>query len=385
MKNKLFKNSYLYSMTMGIYILCFLITYPAFANNEKIKEPESITAESINNIAVEAKNKNDLHSIILSVWIDNKEILTTALGQSLTDVPATKEMNFRIGAVTISYMSTLLLQLVDQGKVSIDDQLSKWLPNCPHANEITLRMLLNSSTGYPDYVYDETFEKDFLANVFAKLSMQKYINLMTSKPLLFQPGKGWGYSHTNFVLLGQVLEKITGKSMPELLKNNIFSKLNLHHTEFPSTAYIPSPVLHAFTSEREKIYEDSTYWSPSWTSYSGIMISNIKDLITWTRALGSGLLISRHAYQEMLAPTTAPYIKKDLYYGLGIIVSNSWIMQDAKFGGYNVTIAYLPSKKIAIAVAATLGPKSSPDIAYSKILLKNIAAYIAPDHQLNIP
>ena len=95
-------------------------------------------------------------SVIVQVTVDGKEIITQAYGESMTGVPATTDMHFRNGAVAISYVSTLLLQLVDEKKVSLDDKVSKWLPEIPHSDEVTLGQLAQMTSGYVDYVLGNT-------------------------------------------------------------------------------------------------------------------------------------------------------------------------------------------------------------------------------------
>ena len=99
----------------------------------------------------------DLNAIIVRVLIDGQEVVTAALGESLTGVPATPQMHFRNGAVAISYIATLLLRLVDQNVVTLDDPLTAWLPDLPDADRVTLRMLANMTAGHPDYVPNAQF------------------------------------------------------------------------------------------------------------------------------------------------------------------------------------------------------------------------------------
>src|ERR1700761_9267154 len=108
-----------------------------------------------------------LKAVIVRVTVDGKEIVTQAVGDSLTGVPATTDMHFRNGAVAISYVSTLLLKLVDEKKLSLDDKLSKWLPEFPNANRVTLGQLAQMTAGYPDYVIgNQQFETGLYANPF---------------------------------------------------------------------------------------------------------------------------------------------------------------------------------------------------------------------------
>jgi D-alanyl-D-alanine carboxypeptidase len=329
-------------------------------------------------IARAAMKQHDLHAVILGVWIDKKPVVTAALGQSMTGVPATTHMHFRIGSIAIAYLTTLLLQLVDQRRVSLNDKLSKWLPSLPHADSITLGMLAESRSGYADYEKSPALARALDADPFREFSQQELIQLATPQQLLYQPGTRFGYAHTDFVILGEVLQKITGKPVARLMQEQILAPLGLHDTDSPSTPDIRTPVLHAFDSERGR-YEESTYWNPSWTLARGaIMTSNIYDAGKSAIAIGTGALLSPQSHREQIFPRSLLSRPQKAYYGMGVINVNYWILQNPLFSGYQAIIAYLPSKKIAIAITSTLGEKSSPSTNYSQLMLQTIGEYLAP-------
>jgi D-alanyl-D-alanine carboxypeptidase len=329
-------------------------------------------------IARAAMKQHDLHAVILGVWIDKKPVVTVALGQSMTGVPATTHMHFRIGSIAIAYLTTLLLQLVDQKRVSLDDKLSKWLPSLPHADSITLGMLAESRSGYPDYEKSPALAKALDADPFREFSQQELIRMGTPQKLLYKPGTSWSYAHTNFVILGEALQTITGKPVARLMQEQILAPLGLHDTDSPSTPDIRPPVLHAFDSERGR-YEESTYWNPSWTLARGaIMTSNIYDVGKSAIAIGTGALLSPRSHREQIFPRSLLSRPHKAYYGMGVFIVNSWILQNPLFSGYQAIMAYLPSKKIAIAITSTLGEKSSPSTNYSTLMLQAIGKYLAP-------
>src|ERR1700733_10326462 len=216
-----------------------------------------------------------LKAAIVRVTVDGKEVVTQALGDSMTGVPATTDMHFRNGAVAISYVSTLLLKLVDEKKLSLDARFSKWLPDFPNAGRVTLGQLAQMTSGYPDYVIgNDQFDNESYANPFQQWTTQDILAQISGRPLLYDPGTNWNYAHTNYLLLGLALEKATGQEMPKLLAEKVLEPLGLTETRNWDTPEIPSPVLHAFDSERRQflgipsgtpIYEESTFWDPSWT------------------------------------------------------------------------------------------------------------------------
>jgi CubicO group peptidase (beta-lactamase class C family) len=353
-----------------------------------------------------------LRAVIVRVTVDGKEIVTQAVGDSMTGVPATTDMHFRNGAVAISYVSTLLLKLVDQKKLSLEDTLSKWVPDFPNAQRVTLGQLARMTAGYPDYVIgNQQFSNELYANPFQQWTTQDILAQISSRPLLYDPGTNWNYAHTDYVLLGLALEKATGQDMPTLLQNEVLGPLGLKATANSDTPEIPHPVLHAFSSERRQalkipvgtpFYEESTYWNPSWTiTHGAIQTTNIYDLEATAVGVGSGKLLTADSYQKMVStalrgkthaqpgcPTC--FDQNEGYtYGLGIITSGDWLMQNPLFAGCAAVEAYLPAQKVAIAVAVTFAPEAFDDQGdYSNqadILFRKIGAVVAPNDAPPMP
>lgn len=349
----------------------------------------------------------DLRSVIVRVTIDGRELITEAFGESMTGVPATKDMHFRNGAVAISYIAMLLLQLVDEGKVTLDDTLDAWYPDFPTADKVTLRSLITMTSGYPDYVPDDKFQKAFFADPFREFTTQEKLDYAFSSPPHFPPGENWSYAHTNIVILGMVLEKVTGQPMAELMQDRLLTPLALDNTFSLATPEIPEPALHSFSSERRtplgvpkgaRFYEESSFWNPSWTLAQGsIQVTNIYDMTATAEAIGTGTTLSSASHAEMIAPKllgfgaplegclTCHTLDESYSYGLGVVISGEWILQNPLFGGYGAIEAVLPSDKIAIAVSTTFGEKSfGEDGSYlssraSWTIFAKIAALLAPD------
>ena len=163
-------------------------------------------------------------------------------------------------------MTMLLLVWVDQGLVRLDDPLSNWLPELPDAERVTLRMLTNMTAGYQDYVANQQLIEAFYAVPFRQWTPQELIAIGLAAPRVFEPGTNWAYSHTNYVILGQALEKIGGKPLASLLREFVLAPLGLNNTA-PGRRPL-SRALHTFSSEcREQLgiprgtrfYEESTY------------------------------------------------------------------------------------------------------------------------------
>ncbi|MEU9993900.1 serine hydrolase domain-containing protein [Streptomyces sp. NPDC050848] len=353
------------------------------------------TARDVLRVAEQAMADMDLKSVILRVTVDGRDVLTTALGESMTGVPADPAMHFRNGNVAISYMGTALLRLVDQGKVGLDDPVSRWLPDLPNGAKITLRMLAASTTGLADYVPLPKFQQAVSANPFRQWTADELVALSTDEPRWYDPGTNWSYSHANFVLLGAALEKITGTRLDVLLRKQVTGPLGLRETRNSFTPDIPEPVLHAFTADRGT-YEESTFWNPSWTTAPGaVQTTDICDLARSAAGLGSGELLSPASYKELLNPGTVglghvtPKCPATVcltnteatHYGMGVVVLGDWISQHPLFFGYSASMDYLPSERLAIAVSTTQDP-TAKDGHTAHVIAQRIAAAIAPEHPI---
>ena len=357
----------------------------------------------VSRLVREAMRDHHLNAVIVKVSVDGEPVITRAFGESMTGVPATTGMRFRNGSVAIGYLANVLLQLVDEGTVSLDDRVSRWLPDLPHSDRVTLGQLARMTSGYPDYVQEREFVLDFLADPFQRWTPRKQLAYVLGKPLIYEPGTNWNYAHTNYVILGLALERITGMPMRTLMRERILEPLGLDATVASQTARIPSPVLHAFSAERREFLgipddspflEESTFWNPSWTIARGaIQTTDIHDLHDTAVAFGTGALLSRASFRAMTSTDLrgfgAPvpgcascFQQSERYsYGIGLVTTGDWVMQNPMFGGYSAVGAYLPEKDIAIAVAVTYreeafandGPGNQADA-----LFRDIATALAP-------
>ncbi|MCX4808322.1 beta-lactamase family protein [Streptomyces sp. NBC_01214] len=358
-------------------------------------EPSGGEAKQILDIAKAAQKELDLNAVVLRVTRDGREIVTGALGESMTGVPATADMHFRAGSVAIVYMGIAMLQLVEDGKADLDDPISRWLPDAPHADEITLRMLGASTSGLRDYVPDPKFLAALYADPFRQWTPAELVGISAAHPLLYEPGTSWSYSHANFVLLGQALEKISGMPLAKVMEQQITGPAGLDNTRNSFTPQIEEPVLHSFDAERGK-YEESTYWNPSWTTAPGAVLNtHICDLARSAEVVGTGELLSPQSFKVQLDPGTVGLggntpgcAPKDCFrqlparhFGYGVIVQNGWIQSNPSFAGYAAIQAYLPSERLAIAVSTTVGPKS-PENNTAQTIAGRIAAVLAPENSL---
>jgi D-alanyl-D-alanine carboxypeptidase len=351
-------------------------------------------AQKVAAAAKRAMEMYHLKAVLAKVTTGTGEVATLAMGESMTGVPATADMHFRNGAVAISYLGTVLLQLVDEGKVGLDDTIDRWLPDALASEKVTLRMLSNCTSGYPDFVTQKPFVEAIEKDPFRAWTTEEQLSYVAGKPLLYEPGSNWSYAHTNFVRLGEALSAIAGEPVDELIRKRIVEPLGMKGTQSHQTAVIPEPVLHAFDKERGT-YEESTFWDPSWSLAKGsVMITDIHDLATSARAIGTGKLVSEKSHKEQVDSSLVGLGKptkkcpegvclpqtSGFHYGIGTAMLGGWILQNPSFFGWGGLQAYLPEKDLAIAASATLKEEAKVGLNGGQMVFNEIAAELAPDY-----
>ncbi|MED0903435.1 serine hydrolase domain-containing protein [Bacillus nitratireducens] len=236
-----------------------------------------------------------------------------------TKKPMKTDFRFRIGSVTKTFIATVLLQLSGENRLNLDDSIEKWLPgviqgNGYDGNQITIRQILNHTSGIADYVNSKDFD---IMDTKKSYTAEEFVKMGISLPPDFAPGKGWSYSNTGYVLLGILIEKVTGNSYAEEVENRIIEPLDLSNTFLPGNSSVIPGTKHArgyFQLDGASELKDVTYINPG--SSDGDMISTADDLNKFFTYLLSGKLLKEQQLKQML--TTVPTNREGTGYGLGI-------------------------------------------------------------------
>ncbi|MCB0828505.1 MAG: beta-lactamase family protein [Solirubrobacterales bacterium] len=330
-----------------------------------------------------SRDQNATKAAIARVDVGRSTVLRTAIGQSETGVPANPRMHFRIGSIAITNLTTLVLQLQDEGRLSLNDKLSRWFPGLPRADQITVKMLGNNTSGYLDYAQgNPEFIDTLFSDVFRQWTPDELMDIALARGFACDPGTCFNYAHTNYILLSKIVTRLTGSTRTRM-KRRILAPLNLDQTRISRLAPMPRPVLHAYIADRGP-YEDSTSWSPSWTIGSGtVLTSTIDDVAKAARPVFGGKLLSARSRRQLVAPDNVGKggQTRDFYFGLGLLAGGGWRMQNPQLNGYTAISGYLPARKLTIAVTATNRLKAAKaDTNPSAIMFNRMAAYLAPGH-----
>ncbi|MCS5723463.1 beta-lactamase family protein [Herbiconiux sp. CPCC 203407] len=266
-----------------------------------------------------------------------------------TGAPMTTDMHHRVGSISKTFTGTLLLQLVDEGEAGLDDPVSDYLEGVPNGDEVTLRMLADMSSGLASYTKDEAWQASFFGDPLKVWEPDELISTGLALPPVFAPGESFDYSNTNTLLIGKVIEKITGKTFDEVIDERIIEPLGLMNTNWPgASADFPQPHAQGFTLQGETATPDApanaTDWNPSWGWTAGELITTAADLATYARhqATGSGL-VSPELQRERLTGF-------DDYsgYGLAITCAGGWIGHTGELPGFNTVMLYDTANDITL-------------------------------------
>ncbi len=260
------------------------------------------------------------------------------------NVANTIDTKFRIGSVTKQFTATGILQLVELGKLSLGDKLSKFYPDFPKGDSVTIHMLLNHTSGIADY----TNFPEFMNVMRLNWSEDTMISFFKNKPYTHSPGTKFKYSNSGYFLLGCIIEKVSGQSYQSYIQNHIFSVLDMNNSGVDRLdAIIP---MHARGYSKEKnTIKNADMIAMEWAFSAGALYSTLDDMYKWDRALYGNSILSAGSIQKMLAPGKGNY-------GYGMVIDSlenhyrTW--HNGNIPGYYANISRFPNDDVCVVVLA---------------------------------
>ncbi|HEX5167788.1 MAG TPA: serine hydrolase [Cyclobacteriaceae bacterium] len=262
------------------------------------------------------------------------------------------DTKFRIGSITKQFTGAAILKLQEEGKISVTDKLSKFLPDFPRADEVTIHQLLTHISGIHSY----TSKPEFIQKVTAPITEEELIAFFKSDPYDFNPGEKWQYNNSAFFLLGHIIGKVSGKPYGDYLKETFFDPLGMTNTGIHSSKLKLENEAKGYTKENSA-YKLATNWDMSWAGGAGAIYSTVEDLYKWNEALFNGKVLQEKSLQAGLTPVLLNNGKKpdnaSYGYGLGIneyrgqdVVEHNgglhgFVSQLARYREENVTVVLL--------------------------------------------
>lgn len=247
----------------------------------------------------------------------------TGVSSIENDTPLETDDRFEVGSITKTFTATTILNLVEKGVLTLEDTLTDWLPqevtaNVPNSNEITVRQLLNHTSGVAEY--DFILLEQAQANPTVLLrdwQPKEIVDLIAEEEPFFDPGESWQYPNTNYTLAGMIIEAATGNNIASEMRSRIIDPLNLENTFYGAGEEIPDGYVSGYLDfDGDEILDDVSITNLSWTGANSAIVSNTADLTQYAQALYGGDLLSETSQAEMF---TLVDTGRGYDYGLGMM------------------------------------------------------------------
>ncbi|MET7685295.1 serine hydrolase domain-containing protein [Streptomyces sp. NPDC005423] len=323
---------------------------------------------------------------------------TTTLGTRdlRTGKPIATDEHFRVGSITKTFTGTAILELVDEGRIQLDDPVSRYRSGVPNGRHITIRQLLQMTSGLYNYSEDPHFNQVLDDHPNRQWQVQELLAIAFRHRPYFPPGRAFHYSNTNTVLLGLIAEQLTHRPLAVLLRDRVFRPAGLRETSLPTDAAFaqPHPRGYQFISNvgsltapvrtgRAAAWAD---WSagnpkdvadvdPSWAWAAGAGISTLEDLLRWAPVLAEGKLLSAQTQRERLKFVQTSDQPDRPTYGLAIADFFGFIGHDGQIPGYNSFVGYDPKRKATVVVLVNLNQSpdgTAPSDELTKLVLSDV-------------
>jgi len=350
--------------------------------------PRDVIARATDSLANAALKSGPVAALSIAVVRGRDTVVMKGYGYAdiENDIPATAQTVFRIGSVTKQFTSAAIMRLVEQGKVSLDDDVTKYVPNAPvQGQKVLVRHLLNHTSGIPSYT---DVGPAFGRRMRLDLSPDSLLAIVRTDSLQFEPGSHFYYNNTGYYLLGMIIEKVTGRKYGEYLNETFFTPHGLSSTMYCSV----SPII----KRRAQGYERSpnglvnaSYISMELPYAAGSLCSTVGDLVAWTRLLHSGKIVSAPSFQAMTTPVKLP-VPRPMSYGFGLVSdtlgSHRRIQHGGGINGFISSLAHYPNDSLTIVVLANTAPAPSDQLAddIARIVF-GMPARTAPARPVDLP
>jgi D-alanyl-D-alanine carboxypeptidase len=344
------------------------------------KAIDPAVAQRLDSAITDAMNVASLPGVIVGLWgPDGQYVRAFGVADRAGGEPMKTDFYHRIGSVTKTFTVTAVLQLVDQGKLRLDDPIARYVDGVPRGGEITLRELARMQSGLHNYSAVEAFQKALYSDPWHPFTPRELIDYAFSAPNDFAPGQGFEYSNTNTVLLGMTVEKVSGQTLPDFIREHIIDPLKLSHTSFPTTNAFPAPHAQGYSQNAENQEVVTSNWDPTWAWAAGAMISTLDDMRLWAEELAAGTLLKPETQKQRLETVNDPPLPPQDGYGLGIFDLAGWVGHNGSLPGYQTVVVHLPEKQMTMVIM------SNTDIPHqggepSTVLANAITKIVSPDN-----
>lgn len=338
-------------------IIFIMATLCAFAVSAQLPEKQ------IDDLLL-AQYKPDGPGATALIAKDGKVIYRKAFGKANLElnVAMKPENVFELGSITKQFTAVAILMLMQQGKLSLEDDLTKYLPDYPmHGKKISIHQLLNHTSGIKSY----TNMPEFIKMARTDMSPTELINVFKNEPMDFEPGAQWRYNNSGYILLGYIIEKASGQTYADFIEQHIFKKLGMKHSYYGSQSNI-IPNRASGYQPKEKGFANADYLSLTLPYAAGSLMSTIDDMLLWSQAIHNNTLITKENKQKAFTNYTDNK-GKPVYYGYGWqtdeINGTPTIEHGGGIFGYSTMGVYEPAQNVYVIVLTNTSGSSPGDVA----------------------
>lgn len=306
---------------------------------------ETLAAELDATLADTLAAKNRPGGTVAAVITPECGLWRGAVGTAGDGKPLTSEHLMRVGSVTKTYVSATILSLVADGSLGLEDTLDNWHPDILDADAITVRQLLDHTSGIYNYTDDEDFFAGIIADPTMVYSPAELVAVATAHPPYFAPGTGWYYSNTNYILLGMIIEAVTGEPVAAVIRSRVLGPQSLDHTFLDGDEPMQGVLAHGFGRDGT----DMTFaLHPSAAWAAGAVTATASDLADWAMALYGGDVVSPDLRDDMLDLVDVTDLIPGGSYGLGVMALDASVVGTPLIGhggaipGFLSEMYYLP-------------------------------------------
>ena len=341
--------------------------------NSPVAEPGSPSPQTLQATLDAWRARADVPAVVLGVSDSDAAHWLGASGtpERAGAVGVTTDARFRIASITKVFVAVVVLQLVEEGRLGLDDPVSRYLA-ADVARHVTIRQLLNHTSGIPDYTLSDGFNKQLLEQRERRWTAAEVLALVKDKESDFAPGTGYSYSNTDYILLGEVIKQVSGRSWSQEIRHRILEPLSLDSTHIAGAEPVPKPVVPGyFDADNDGTVENVETGGP-WPALetsegpAGAMVSTGADLVTFGHALFRGRLVQEPTLRAMV--TEGPYHPRFSNYGLGLEIMRpdyrTTIWGHGGFlPGFRSALWYVPSRDAVIVVLTNDARANPADLA----------------------
>ena len=335
---------------MNNYLCLLLFVSKSLISMQTSQAPHQLISSILDSYV---KNQTQQQKFSGSVLIAKKDTILISKSYGLANyelnVPNAPDTKFRIGSITKQFTAFAIMQLQEKGLLNVQDRLSKYLPDFPNGQNITLHQLLTHTSG----IYNISTMPDIIEKAKQAITLEKLVTLIKQQKPEFSPGDHYSYNNSGYILLTYIVEKVSGKSYGQYLNENIFKPLKMLNTGVDSPIPIIKNRAAGYSKEGDTLV-NAPYTDMAWTQGAGVLYSTVEDLYRWHRALQQGALLSKESLKTLMA-AHVPMESSNEYYGYGF-----WHVKNTQLGslighrgktvGFHSAYYYYPEHELVIII-----------------------------------